>query len=557
MTPATDGPSDAGRASGDVGNESGSEPAPRRSAKASGWMFHPLLVPLLPVLFLYVNNVAEIAPSQLPVPLGVLIAITLVFWTMGRLVFGSWGKGALAASWSLVFLMFYRYARESATLLIGRDIIGRKIGIPVWGSLYLTGVCFIWRTHRVALSNRVASVFTLLLILMQGGTLLAHNLWKPASVTADSLEVDNRQWTLPAAEELPDIYYFILDGYPRADVLQEVYGFDNREFVEALKARGFFVAQQATSNYPATKFSLRTSLNLDYYTHPRDGTGHFEIPSNRVASQLKKIGYRYVLVPSGCDFSEYSPLADETLDVGINMRSELGMLLVEWSLASTITNASSFRDALGTGRLPDLTGVQAWHDHIQHSVEAVGRVRGDRSPVFVFAHVLCPHPPFTFSRDGSVNHAARMTDFSELGTGNPWDDPQFANQVAALNHLLLPTIDRILMDRTRPAIIILQGDHGSARQQESLPADGAAWDYRVRERMRILLGCYATGEVRQRLYDELTPVNLFRLIFSAQFGADYPLLPDRNYWTFDGFRDGKDVTEIVTASLPSTQTQTR
>jgi hypothetical protein len=47
----------------------------------------------------------------------------------------------------------------------------------------------------------------------------------------------------------PDIYYVILDGYARADILDELYGYDNSRFLDYLERHGFFVAETSHSNY--------------------------------------------------------------------------------------------------------------------------------------------------------------------------------------------------------------------------------------------------------------------------------------------------------------------
>jgi hypothetical protein len=64
--------------------------------------------------------------------------------------------------------------------------------------------------------------------------------------------------------EKPDIYYIILDGYARADVLSNLYGYDNSDFIKPLEQRGFNMASQSRSNYPRTLLSLASSLNMKY-----------------------------------------------------------------------------------------------------------------------------------------------------------------------------------------------------------------------------------------------------------------------------------------------------
>ena len=53
-------------------------------------------------------------------------------------------------------------------------------------------------------------------------------------------------------DELPDIYYIILDGYPRADILKSTFELDNSEFISWLEREGFYVAACSQSNYSYT-----------------------------------------------------------------------------------------------------------------------------------------------------------------------------------------------------------------------------------------------------------------------------------------------------------------
>ena len=51
---------------------------------------------------------------------------------------------------------------------------------------------------------------------------------------------------------LPDIYYIILDSYARQDVLKEVGGYDNSDFINYLTSKGFYVASESCSKYTHT-----------------------------------------------------------------------------------------------------------------------------------------------------------------------------------------------------------------------------------------------------------------------------------------------------------------
>ena len=73
-----------------------------------------------------------------------------------------------------------------------------------------------------------------------------------------------------------DIYYIVLDGFGRPDILQSHYGLDVTNFVAFLTARGFTVPPLAQSNYSQTFLSLASTLNLTYLDRLAETMG----PSN-------------------------------------------------------------------------------------------------------------------------------------------------------------------------------------------------------------------------------------------------------------------------------------
>jgi hypothetical protein len=66
------------------------------------------------------------------------------------------------------------------------------------------------------------------------------------------------------ASSLPDVYWIVLDGYGRQDVLSVLYAFDNAQFIAFLTELGFSVAERGTANYTQTTLSLPSTANMVY-----------------------------------------------------------------------------------------------------------------------------------------------------------------------------------------------------------------------------------------------------------------------------------------------------
>jgi hypothetical protein len=260
----------------------------------------------------------------------------------------------------------------------------------------------------------------------------------------------------PAAQP-PDIYYIILDEYARGDVLRQVHGFDNIRFLDALRQRGFYVAAKARSNYSQTRLSLPSSLSMDYLPAlpPEDG---YELHCR----QLRRLR----------------------------------------------------KDSRMVRRLRR-------HDRYaidRYQFENIAGPKQDPAPLVTFAHVVLPHDPYLYDRNGPLPRMVRK----EEGTVR-----DYLEQIRYLNARVLELIDAI--DRTSGpgAVILLQADHGSdflGMPEEPSPEQ-------LFERMSILSAYRVPPEVRKRLYPTITPVNSFRVLFAGLFGDKLPLLEDRSFYS--------------------------
>ncbi len=105
-------------------------------------------------------------------------------------------------------------------------------------------------------------------------------------------------------------------------------------------------------------------------------------------------------------------------------------------------------------------------------------------------------------------------------------------------------VDAIISNSNDPPVIILQGDHGS----RAMLAEYSLENTNLEERMSILNAYYLPLNGQNKLYDNITPVNTFRIIFNHYFDTNLTLLKDENYfasWKYPyNFFDVTDKIEI-------------
>jgi hypothetical protein len=156
------------------------------------------------------------------------------------------------------------------------------------------------------------------------------------------------------------------------------------------------------------------------------------------------------------------------------------------------------------------------------------------APTFTFAHIVSPHPPFIFGKDGedvSPREKPYFLTDGELFRGWYGDRETYIkgyhDQAAFLTAQVERVIDTILATSTQPPVIILQSDHGSGLglSTDSLEKTD------LEERMSILNAYYLPEKGSDALYQSISPVNSFRVVFNTYFGAGLDLLPDRSYYS--------------------------
>jgi len=321
---------------------------------------------------------------------------------------------------------------------------------------------------------------------------------------------------------LPDVYYVILDGYARADVLSEIYGFDNEPFLAELERRGFYVARESYSNYAATHLSLASALNERYLDRKRDVPRNL-IRRSSVAETFRRLGYEYVLGRTIWRTTAESPIADHTFGLEVTVADPLD----EDALRSMLLNVPVPWPSLGDAHLAAFDGLE-----LVPQIDA---------PTFTLAHMILPHPPYVLDRDGRIVKIA----FSAKGT---WETPSdrrgYLEQVRFANERILQAIDRIVESSSVEPVIIIQGDHGV------FGGAGPTGD-RGREmgaRMAILNAYRVPPGAARLLYPSISPVNTFRVLFPALFSMERRLLPDRHFYY--GERDREQLQEVEPAFIP-------
>jgi hypothetical protein len=479
----------------------------------SGWLqrtpLHPILFAVYPILALLAINISEVDAFSgwRPLLLSIVAAafLTLAFYA----IFRDWKRAALLST--LALILFYSYG-HIYILLKGMELNGlflfrHRTLVPLW---IVLGVLLVWWVSRKAFRTETATyalnlvgIFLLILPVFQLTTFLLQSRSSQTGQNPTAL-------SLNVGDQPPDIYYIILDGYGRSDILKNEYGYDNTDFLNSLQDLGFYVAECSQSNYAQTQMSLASSMNFDYLdalsdrfvpgSDDRTGLDAL-IHKGAVRQSLEKAGYQTVAFATGFLATELRD-ADYFLspEHSRGQLNEFEFLLMETTLARLLQDGNRFG--------MQSAGSELFRERTLFALDQVDELSYIQGPKFVFLHLIVPHPPYVFGPTGGPVEPA------DVGSTKTQEGAShYRDQVIYINSRMMEILPKIITSSSTPPIIVIQGDHGPT--VASSP----------RSRMSNLNALFLPG-VDVSIPPTITPVNTFRLILNEYFGQDLELLED-------------------------------
>lgn len=298
------------------------------------------------------------------------------------------------------------------------------------------------------------------------------------------------------SDTFPDIYYIILDGYANDQTLEKFYNYPNNSLTLFLKQNGFYVTTQSRANYLVTSESLGSSLNHSYIDSLlKKNAGHNSlIYKNEASRYLKSNGYKIVHINSGYSISRQNYYADES--IYLKSLSEFERTLLRYTVF----------------RLDDLIGYTQYKI-LKEQLSTIYDLIKIKGPKFVFIHIVSPHPPYVCDANGNFKRSPRII--------NSWWEPKsdYLLQSKFINRNIQNFITEILASGKTKPILIVQSDHGPWMKNNSLT--------NIYNARSLILNAYLIPySWSNKLYNTITPVNSFPIIFNNLFNDSIPLIKD-------------------------------
>ena len=493
-------------------------------------IIHPFLFSLCPVLFIYSQNIRE-------TPIQEVILLTLLFlfaaallWLLTRFIIKNNEKSSLIISLLLVLSFSYGHIYLLVDdFTLGNTDIGRHqyLLIP-FAISFVAGIYYFVKTkRRLNNASTISSAIAVTFLAVTLISIVTYNIENIDSFDSELITTETSLGTYDTTVETftprqgeiknyPDVYYIVLDSYTSASSLKKFVNFDNQEFVSYLTDKGFNVNHESYSNYPGTDYSVTSTLNMRYLNFlTEDQVGHqvLKIPEkmiveNTVMQNFKSAGYKIIFFHKPFSYIDSSQLFDLEM---CGRNKYIDSQLLSLTIRTSILGFS----------------LEKWQEHEMRETalcnfsELPKQQQKFDEPIFVFSHILIPHPPYLFDPDGNPVDSIRPQGLED------WDYKEgYINSIKFANKKIMQVVDELLSDPENQPVIIIQGDHGS---YFDFDRDKPSKE-NIEQHMSIL-SAYYLPNVEENLSDGvITPVNTFRTVFNSYFNTDYDLLENKMYW---------------------------
>lgn len=489
--------------------------------------FHFLLIPVFFIWHCYNGYFGLITWPYVFRYSAYYLGLSLLLFAIGKLVLKT---NSRAAIWSSVLLTiffffgaFHDFVRTNTFFSI---ISSYSILLPLIMVIIIVTAIVLKRnkSKQVRMTAYLNAVMLFLILLELQVTIyqLATNKRERNNLTYGSAMPAINIAALPDSSK-PDIYFVIFDEYANTKSLKKYTGFDNSALDSFLLNKGFFVAHNSTSNYNATPHSLASTLSLRYLN--ADLEGYLYTPSISLKAQqtinesffpaaLSAGGYK-LINNSIFDFAGTQSLREPFFNFDIENILSLETLWgrinkdIWWNVSLRLYSESDLERTITQRALRRRSQTIA---NITNTIQQLKK-QSDQ-PLFVYTHLILPHNPFIYTKDGSI----RTLSLKDHEPGK-LKDSLYMEQVYYANTIIDSMASIITSTPSiRPKVMIIAGDHGYR-------------DFKVGTKIREkefanLNAIYFSDKNYTLLHDNMSSVNIFRLISNKYFQAKLPILKD-------------------------------
>jgi hypothetical protein len=492
------------------------------------WLTLPWYILLLPVF--YVTHVFNqyfclISAGVFFRYLSYYLLLSIISFLFGLLLLKSKSK---AGVWAIVFLCIFFFFGAIHDFLnrsgISLFLLSYKFILSLFAILLVALLFYLKKNKPPLRLNRFFLVLFSVLFALETGIMLFY------FITNRQRRSDLAGYNQAIPVELrgtdtkknPDIFFIVFDEYTSSKALKKYFNFDNSGLDSGLLANGFFISSNSQSNYNSTPLSIASALDMQYFNRqlenvPNDALmllqGSYSVKRSLLPPQLEQQGYQ-ILNYSLCDIKNHpisvDPVFEEYEIKALSLETLWGRIKrdILWNIIVRLPGYSSEKLP------PNMPYIRRNQSNYSNFIQELKKE--SNRPRFVIGHLLLPRRPAHVDRYGNV----RSTSQSDYMDKN--HDSLYLEQLIYANTLIDSLARTAAKARTRPLVLIIEGDHGNRY---------AEWGSGIREKQFMNLNTYYFSDNDYSLlYDSISPVNSFRVVLNKYFNAGLPLLKDSTIW---------------------------
>ena len=481
---------------------------------------HPVFFSIFNVVYYFMGTSWSQGKWELIIACLLTILGTFIVWWLANKFLKNRIKSAIVASLILIlsfhldgiyeFLINIKWMPYSFNIFLTR-LIGQYI---LYFSLIL--IVVLVASIRTTISFKLSSFFldiVAITLTINMIIIVNKNQYPIKLQTQEDSKLQTQTWENYSTDYLSnlsptktfngDVYYLVFDDFASQTTLENNYNYSGVNLFQKLSEKGFRVIDDGRSNYNQTVYSIPSALNFSYIQQFSNISIQKEIEGSLtnvlikdglVFNFFRNQGYKVVTFSTGIYYIDV-----DTSDLYLSPPG------VPSFFTGELVNNSVL--ALFYWKQQYL-----WNcTRIEFTFNQLADINKIDSPIFVYAHIMLPHPPFVYKKDGLVEIPFKKFDyrdnnaFTELDTREIYING-YRDQVEYASHQLLQIVDSI--QKISPdSIIIIQGDHGPGAYYEQEDLENSNLD----EKAHRLNAYYFPDGITHKC-DDITPVNTFRVL---------------------------------------------
>jgi hypothetical protein len=139
------------------------------------------------------------------------------------------------------------------------------------------------------------------------------------------------------------------------------------------------------------------------------------------------------------------------------------------------------------------------------------------NPKFIYAHFYLPHSPYFYDENGKSNN------INYIVTVNAYKNKQlFLTYLRYTNRVILKIINEIIRSQNKNVLILLQGDHGFTDFEGGPTEEHLSF--------KNYSAVYFPDKNYSMLYDTVSNINTFPILFNKYFNTKIPLQRDTSFF---------------------------